>query len=211
MKTLIVQYLPSGANSNTKKLLEVFLNNLKNLGKAEIVNNLEIVDLLKISVPFFDENSIQSYYKRNYGGQNLSDSEAKLLEHNDILIKQIKSADRVVIACPMHNFGLPALVKAYIDAVVFFNETFAYDQKMMAGKKIVTLYTSGGEYTVDKFNFEYPNWDAIRLNTHAVFGFMGFDEVKTIGTSLRGDENLNKNLPKVSAEIAELVKNWYNN
>jgi hypothetical protein len=38
---------------------------------------------------------------------------------------------------------------------------------------------------------------------------MGFDEVKTIGTSLRGEENAVKNLTKVSIEIENIVREWY--
>jgi hypothetical protein len=42
---------------------------------------------------------------------------------------------------------------------------------------------------------------------------MGFDEVKTIGTSLRsitiGEENAKKNLTNISIEIENIVKEWY--
>ena len=109
----------------------------------------------------------------------------------------------------MHNFGYPALMKAYIDAVVFFNETFSYEKKMMSGKKILTIFSSGGEYPNETFNFNYPNWNSIALLSYATFNFMGFDEVKTIGTSLRGEENAIKNLAKISIEIENIVRDWY--
>ncbi len=202
MKTLIVKYLPSGEASNTKKLLDIFLSKIENYPT-------ETVDLLNIEVPIFNELSIKSYYKRNYNNQTLDASEAKSLEKNDNLIKQLKSASNIVLACPMHNFGYPALMKAYIDATAFFNETFSYEKKMMSGKKILTIFSSGGEYSNETFNFDYPNWNSIALTAHATFNFMGFDEVKTIGTSLRGEENTIKNLPKISNEITDIVNKWY--
>lgn len=205
MKTLIIKYLPSAEHSNTKKLLDVAIAEIKKYHNQ----NIEELDLLSTKVPLFDKNSIQSYYKRNYNNINLSDAEQKLLEQNDLLIKQFKQADSIIIACPMHNFGFPGLVKLYLDAVVFFNETFAYDKKMMMDKKILTLYTSGAEYSKDTFNPQFPNCDGVAFAAYALFNFMGFSHVQTIGTSLRGEENYQKNFSKVSSEIIELIKKWY--
>lgn len=202
MKTLIIKYLPSGEASNTKKLLDIFLSKIENYPT-------ETVDLLDVEVPIFNELSMKAYYKRNYNNQALDAKEAQSLEKNDSLIKQLKSASTIVLACPMHNFGFPAQMKAYIDATTFFNETFSYDKKMMSGKKILTIFSSGGIYPNETFNLDYPNWNSIALTAHATFNFMGFDEVKTIGTSLRGEENIIKNLPKISIEIADIVKKWY--
>ena len=202
MKTLIIKYLPSGEASNTKKLLDIFLSKIENYPT-------ETVDLLNVEVPIFNELSMKAYYKRNYNNQSLDAKEAQSLEKNDSLIKQLKSASTIVLACPMHNFGFPAQMKAYIDATTFFNETFSYDKKMMSGKKILTIFSSGGIYPNETFNLDYPNWNSIALTAHATFNFMGFDEVKTIGTSRRGEENTINNLPKISIEIEDIVKKWY--
>lgn len=202
MKTLIIKYLPTGENSKTKKLLDLFLQETKN-------QDIEVVDLLKEKVPLFDEVNIQAYYKRNYGGQKLNESEAKLLEKNDKLIAQLKSADILVMAYPMHNFGMPATVKAYLDAVIFKGETFDYGKKMMAGKKALTLFTSGGVYSEDTFNFDYPNWNSIALITKANFTFMGFDESEIIGTSLRDEATESERIAQSKARITAIVKKWY--
>lgn len=203
MKTLIIKYLPTGENSKTKKLLDLFLQEAAG-------QKIETVDLLKEKIPLFDENSIQAYYKRNYGGQKLNESEAKLLEQNDKLVAQLKSADVIVMAYPMHNFGMPAAVKAYLDAVVMKGETFDYGQKMMAGKKVLTLFTSGGIYSENTFNFDYPNWNSIALMTKANFSFMGFDESEIIGTSLRDEATEAERLNEAKSKISTIVKKWYN-
>lgn len=202
MKTLVVKYLPTGANSNTKKLLDVFLEETKG-------QNIEVVDLLKTEVPIFNEHSIQAYYKRNYGGQKLNSDEAKLLEQNDKLIAQLKSADVVVLAYPMHNFGIPATAKAYLDAVIFNGETFEAGKKLMAGKKALTLFSAGGIYSHDEFNLNYPNWDTITLLSKVIFNFMGFDESDTIGTSLRDPEKQAERLDQSRQKIREIVNKWY--
>lgn len=202
MKTLIVKYLPTGSNSNTKKLLDLF-------EKETSGQNIEVLDLLKQPMPIFDEQSIKAYYKRNYGGQKLDEQEAKLLEKNDKLIAQLKSADVLVLAYPMHNFGIPAAIKAYLDAVIFKGETFDYGVKSMAGKKVLTLFTSGGIYSEETFNFDYPNWNSIALQSHATFSFMGFDDIKTFGTSLRDASTQEQKLQDFQTKIKDLVSSWY--
>lgn len=202
MKTLIVKYLPTGSGSNTKKLLDLFLEASKN-------QNIETVDLLKTLPPIFNEASLQAYYKRNYGGQKLSADEAKLLQENDKLIAQLKSADILVMAYPMHNFGMPAAVKAYLDAVIFNGETFEMGKKLMAGKKALTLFTAGGIYSEDAFGPEYPNWNTINLLSKINFGFMGFDEVEVLGTSLRDPATQAERLAQSKEKISAIVSKWY--
>lgn len=202
MKTLVVKYFPSGVNSNTKKLLDLFLNEIKN-------QNIETVDLLKEQISTFNESSIQAYYKRNYGGQKLNEAEAILLQKNDQLIAQLKSADVLVMAYPMHNFGMPAAVKAYLDAVIFNGETFEMGKKLMAGKKALTLFSAGGIYSDEVFNANYPNWNTIALLSKINFGFMGFDESQTFSTSLRDPQTQAERLEDIKEKIQELVKKWY--
>jgi FMN-dependent NADH-azoreductase len=201
MKTLLIKYLPSGKQSNTQKLLDLFLTEIKN-------ENLEVVDLLSEKVPIFNLDSMAAYYKRNYNGQKLDPKESVFLADNDRLIKQFKSADVITIACPMHNFGLPAAVKAYMDAIIFKGETFDYNKKMMSGRKALVLFTSGGSYN-DKFvNLEYPNWDTLTMAVKINFNFMGFDNIEVIGSSLR--ENEDQKLADAKIKIKNLVANYYN-
>lgn len=202
MKTLIVKYLPSGANSNTKKLLDLFLSEIKN-------ENVETIDLLKEQIPIFNESSMQAYYKSNYGGQKLSEVEEKLLQRNYQLIAQLKSADVLVMAYPMHNFGMPAAAKAYLDAVIFNGETFEMDKKLMAGRKALTLFTAGGIYSDEAFDANYPNWNTIALLSKINFDFMGFDESQTIATSLRDPATQGERLENMKLKIQDLVKKWY--
>jgi FMN-dependent NADH-azoreductase len=109
----------------------------------------------------------------------------------------------------MHNFGTPAAIKSWMDAVIFKGETFDYGQKMMAGKKALVLFTSGGTYSEDKFNFDYPNWNSIALMCKANFSFMGFDESEVLGASLRDEKAAAENLGKLQERIKQVVAKWY--
>ncbi len=202
MKTLIVTYLPSGTRSNTQKLLDLY--------KKEIGGEAyETLDLLKTQIPFFTEESMAAYGKRNYMGQALSTSEAQSLAKQDELTAQFKSADVIVFAHPMHNFGMPGLVKTYLDAVMLNGVTFEMGKKLMAGKKALTLYTAGGVYPQHQVSLDYPHWDALSLMTKINFSFMGFDETEVIGTSLRDPATAEINLADAQTRIQKLTNRWY--
>lgn len=202
MKTLIVKYLPSGERSNTKRLLDLFM---KELGDRPY----ETIDLIKQPVPFFNEESLAAYGKRNYMGQPLSEQEQKALAEQDRLVEQFKAADVVIMAYPMHNFGMPGVVKTYFDAVMMNGETFQMGEKKMAGKKALTFFTSGGIYSQNFANLEYPNWDTMSLNAKINFGFMGFDEAEVIGTSLRDPQLADGRLIEADQRIRAIVSKWY--
>ena len=89
MKTLLLHYMPSGAESNTVKVFDLFLNAIKD----QPLENIEEVNLLEEPMPIFDEASMQAYYKRNYGCKALDAVELDLLAQNDYLIGQLKAAD----------------------------------------------------------------------------------------------------------------------
>ncbi len=195
--------MPSGAESNTVKVFDLFLNAIKD----QPLENIEEVNLLEEPMPIFDEASMQAYYKRNYGCKALDAVELDLLAQNDYLIGQLKAADVVVMAYPMHNFGMPAIVKAWLDAVAFKGETFDPGKKMMAGKKILTIFTSGGVYPEDKFGLDFPNWNGLILTAKASFTYMGFDEVEFVSASLRDPATKDEKLAEAQKRSKKSLKN----
>jgi FMN-dependent NADH-azoreductase len=202
MKTLLIKYLPSGEQSKTKKLLDLFLSEING-------QQVETVDLLKTEVPIFNLTSMSAYCKRNFDNLPITSEEADSLKQNDLLVKQLKSCDILVMAYPMHNFGMPALVKAYLDAVLLNGETFSPGKKIMIGKKSLTLFTSGGNYSSNLVNLEYPNWDTLTMLARINFGYMGFDESEVINTSLRDPATATEKLAQVAVKIKDVVKRWY--
>jgi FMN-dependent NADH-azoreductase len=203
MKTLIIKFLPSAAYSKTQNLLTAFENAIAS--KSEV----EVLDLIQSPAPAFTEASMAAYYKRNYQKQSLNETEALLLSKQDELIAQLKSADVVVLAQPLHNFGLPGPVKQWLDAVMFNDDTFVYGAKAMAGRKALVLYTSGGRYNAELVNAQYPNWDTLTQAVKINFGFMGFDDCQVISASLSDPNQFDQNLTKVTQEINALVHQWY--
>lgn len=98
----------------------------------------------------------------------------KLLALSDTLIAELQQADEYVIGVPMHNFGVPAVLKLWIDQVSRVGKTFSYEtgtpKGLLLGKKATFIIATGGVYDpqtqMASFNFVEPY-------LRSLFGFLG--------------------------------------
>src|SRR5919198_215589 len=104
MKTLIVKYIPRNEQSNTKKLLDAFKDQIS-------ISDVEELDLLDDVPDMLLDNNLLAHINRNVLGRELLPDEEKLLSKMDRMAAQLKSADIVVVAFPMYNFSMPAIEK----------------------------------------------------------------------------------------------------
>jgi FMN-dependent NADH-azoreductase len=69
---------------------------------------------------------------------------------DDALIAEIKAADTIVLGVPMYNFGVPAQLKNWIDAISRAGATFSYGangpEGLLKGKKVYVALARGGKY-----------------------------------------------------------------
>lgn len=100
----------------------------------------------------------------------------ELLALSDSLVAELERADEYVIGVPMHNFGVPSVLKLWIDQVARAGKTFTYGgangapKGLLAGKKATFIIATGGKYDAQtqmaSFNFVEPY-------LRSVFGFLG--------------------------------------
>jgi FMN-dependent NADH-azoreductase len=73
------------------------------------------------------------------------------MSQSDELIRELESSDCVVIATPMHNFSVPAALKAWIDHVVRVRRTFRATPDGYVGllrdRPVFVAVSSGGRYS----------------------------------------------------------------
>ena len=135
-------------------------------------------------------------------------AEAKVLELSDVLVGELMAADVVVLATPMHNFGVSASMKAWIDHIVRPGVTFSYSDKglmgLAAGKKTILVLARGGIYSegpMKAYDFQEPY-----LRT--VLGFIGITDIDVVrieGVAL-GDESLRTAVTSAKAHADEIVR-----
>jgi FMN-dependent NADH-azoreductase len=205
MKTLIVSYIPRNEQSNTKKLLDAF--------REEIgISDVEELDLL-VDVPdMFLDSNLSAYINRNFLGQKLILHEDTLLSKMDKMANQLKTADIVVVVFPMYNFSMPAIVKAWFDSVIQNGITFGKrkDQDMVisnAGKKALTLISSGGVYSNESSS---GREHALSLSI-VEFQFLGYSDVRGIlAEGMAVNEEIKQaNLNKAISEVRATAREWY--
>jgi FMN-dependent NADH-azoreductase len=123
-------------------------------------------------------------------GAAYAPAEARTPEQNQVLalseelISELEKADEYVLGVPMHNFGIPSVLKLWIDLVLRRGRTFSYGANgprgLLEGKKATVLIASGGVYT--------PGTRAAGLNyvdpyVKTVLNFVGVTDVTFIDAS----------------------------
>ena len=100
--------------------------------------------------------------------------QGELLALSDSLLAELEQADEYVFGVPMHNFGVPSVLKLWIDQITRVGRTFSYaDGKpkgLLLGKKATFIIATGGIYDAQtqmaSFNFVEPY-------LRSIFGFLG--------------------------------------
>jgi FMN-dependent NADH-azoreductase len=103
----------------------------------------------------------------------------EVVSTSDRLIEELNVADEYVFGLPMHNFGVPAVLKLWLDQIVRVGKTFAVvngaPEGLLKNKQAQFLIAAGGTYDpgtpMGPFNFVEPY-----LRT--VFGFLGVTDTK---------------------------------
>jgi FMN-dependent NADH-azoreductase len=203
MKTLLVSYLPSGQYSKTKRLLDRFT--------AHSNGEVEHLNLLEQPAKPHDTQTMAAYYQRNFGGQTLAPDLEAAIAPMDALTEQFIAADIVVVAHPLHNFSIPGPVKTWVDAVMQKGKAFDYLPQqvgLMAGKKALALYTSGGVYEGNKFAYR----DTVPATWSAIFSYLNFDEFEVVGanrTIVMGETAAEQSLQNAESFIERIARRWY--
>src|ERR1022692_4625596 len=85
----------------------------------------------------------------------------ELLALSDTLLAELEQADEYVFGVPMHNFGVPSVLKLWIDQIARVGRTFSYangaPKGLIVGKKATFIIATGGIYDAQtqmaSFNF----------------------------------------------------------
>jgi FMN-dependent NADH-azoreductase len=121
----------------------------------------------------------------------------ELLALSDTLIAELQRADEYVFGVPMHNFGVPSVLKLWIDQISRAGETFSYadgtPKGMLTGKKATFIIATGGNYDAQtqmaSFNFVEPY-------LRSVFGFLGVTDATflTVGGTMALSHGLDRDV-----------------
>jgi FMN-dependent NADH-azoreductase len=81
----------------------------------------------------------------------------------------------------MHNFGVPSVLKLWIDQIARVGKTFSYGSGgpvgLLTGKKATILIASGGKYDAGS---AMASWNFVEPYLRTVFGFLGVSDVTVL-------------------------------
>lgn len=94
-------------------------------------------------------------------------------------IQEVMDADTIIVNIPMHNFSMPAVLKAWIDQICVAGKTFSYTAEgpkgLVTGKKVYLSIATGGIYS----DHQNKGGDFIENYMKALFSFLGMTDVET--------------------------------
>src|SRR6267142_6747229 len=171
---LLIQSSPRGLESYSQKVARSIVGDLEERYPGA---NVVVRDLAQNPPPHVDQAFVEGI---STGPEQRTPKQTKALALSDALIDELFAADIIVLAVPMHNFGPPSTLKAWIDHVVRIGRTVSYSQKgpegMLKGKRAILVLARGGVYSdgpARPFDFQEPY-------LRAILGFIGLTDVEVV-------------------------------
>lgn len=198
MKTLHIIASPRGERSKSKEL-GIFAS-------EKLSWDIITLDLNQLEIPYLTNNVI-TY---NYGFmkyEDLPETDKKIVEIQSKLIQQLKSVDNVVVSAPLWNFGMPAILKGYLDLVVKVGETFGANENGLFGmvtnvQKLIIITTKGSVYK----GTAWESVETIEKNIQQAFAFMGVTQVQSFvleGATQKDEATLNADIENLKNTIQQ--------
>jgi len=173
-KILLVLSSPRGQQSYSYQVASDIVDDLKLRHPGA---TLVVRDLAKEPLPHVGEAFVGGLFSPP---EQRSPDQARAMARSDKLIDELFAADVVVMAVPMHNFGLPSTLKAWIDHIARAGRTFAYSEKgpqgLLKEKKAILVLARGGVYS----DGPAKPLDFQESYLRSILGFLGITDVQVV-------------------------------
>jgi FMN-dependent NADH-azoreductase len=166
-KILHIISSPKGENSFSIKLGNAIVDKIIAANPGSTVYTK---DLTKNPFPHLEESTLAAFFTP---AENHTPENKEALKNSDQAIAEIKDADIIVIGAPLWNFGVPSVLKAWIDHIARAGVTFKYDENgpegLIKGKVVYVAMASGAIYT----SGPYQVLDFVSGYLKSLLGFLG--------------------------------------
>lgn len=196
MSILLISSSPNLEGSSSRALAQELAHSLA--GDADVV----VRDLGANPPPHLDQETIGAFYTPE---ADRTAEQNQKLALSDALIDEVFAADAIVIAAPMHNFGITSSLKAWIDQVARVGRTFEPTGQgpkgLVTDRPVHVVTTRGGVYGPGT---PFNHLDHLEPYLRRALNFIGLEDISFIyaeGTA-KGDDGIKA----AQAEIAQLAQ-----
>ncbi|WP_432731229.1 FMN-dependent NADH-azoreductase [Variovorax sp. W6] len=207
-RILHIEASPSGERSRSTDTARHFLQRHRELHPEVEIETLCLWDM---ELPAFDATMIEAKFAV-LRSTSATEEQKRRWQGAVQLARAFNAADKYVFSLPMWNFGIPYILKHYIDIVTLPGENWLWTPQegysgLLHGKRAALVYSSAGDYPVgvpshDK-DFQKPymrTW----------LGFLGIDHVVelTAAPTLASPEAVAASLARARNEAERLAERF---
>lgn len=197
---LIVSASPRGSNSASRTTAQALEARLRQeFPDAKYVYR----DLAEDRLPHLDSSTLKAIASKDEKEVEENRAAGRL---SDALTGELLASNLLVIATPTWNFGIPSLLKAWIDLVVRAGKTFRYTEAgvegLAIGKKAILVIASGGVFS----DGPWKPWDYVEPYLRQILKFIGIEDVQTVRVEGLNIPTLaDAAIPNAEKAVGELV------
>jgi len=170
-KILHIISSPKGGQSFSIQLGNAIVEKVKAAYPGSVV---KIKNLTESPYPHLEEATLAAFYTP---AENQTAEDKAALSHSDQAIAEIAEADVIVIGAPLWNFGIPSVLKAWIDHIARAGVTFKYSEAGIEGlikdKVVYVAMASGGIYSSGPMQ----PLDFVSTYLKGLLGFLGMTDL----------------------------------
>lgn len=170
-KILHIISSPKGENSFSTKLGNAIVEKLRS---AEPDSTVQVHDLTRHPFPHLEEATLAAFYTP---AEQQTPESKQALKNSDEAIAELNDADVIVIGAPLWNFGIPSVLKAWVDHIARAGVTFKYSEAgaegLIKGKKVYVAMASGAIYS----SGPYQAMDFVSSYLKGLLGFLGMTDL----------------------------------
>lgn len=203
-RLLYIEASPLKGRSHTVAVSRAFLDAYR---AAHPNDEIEQIDLWQAALPPFDAQTIEAKFavlRRN----EFTAEQFERWETVRRVSRHFNAADKYVFSVPMWNFGVPYVLKHYIDVVTLPGENWTWSKAagygtLLSGKKALAIYASANVHEqsgVDADDFQKPfmrRW----------LRFIGIDDINeiTLAPTLSDPESVARLRAEASEAATQLA------
>ena len=195
---LLITSSLSGADGQSSQLAERYIDELRTaMPELDVTRR----DLAESAPPHLDAATFAAF---TTPAEQRTDEQKRRVEWSDAAIAELQAADLVLIAAPMYNFGVPSVLKGWMDHVARAGITFRYTENgpegLLTGTRAVVISTRGGRYVGTPMDSHTPFVETF-------LGFLGIGPVEFVHAEglAMGEDQATQALENAQSELQRLA------